>query len=148
VLDGERNRSLTIVKSRGTAHSNQVRELELSERGATLTDVYTGGGRVLMGTARMERERQLQIAAEHRSHDRERAAARLDAEIERLDGEIRGSEHALEQLRADAQRLRADDAEDDLSEALTRSLIHDERRGDAPGDEASPERSQGGGGGR
>lgn len=56
VRSGERNRSLTIVKSRGTAHSNQVRELVLSKSGPTLTDVYSVGGEVLMGTLRWERE--------------------------------------------------------------------------------------------
>ena len=54
---GERNRALTIVKSRGTKHSNQVRELILSDQGTTLTDVYTAGGVVLMGSARWEKER-------------------------------------------------------------------------------------------
>lgn len=53
---GERNRTLTIIKSRGTAHSNQVRELLLSDAGVTLADVYAAGGAVLLGTARWERE--------------------------------------------------------------------------------------------
>ncbi|MBC7781685.1 MAG: circadian clock protein KaiC [Proteobacteria bacterium] len=56
VRGGERNRGLSIVKSRGTAHSNQVRELLLSERGITLADAYIAGGEVLMGTLRWERE--------------------------------------------------------------------------------------------
>jgi circadian clock protein KaiC len=56
VRSGERNRALTIVKSRGTAHSNQVRELVLSKSGPTLTDVYSAGGEVLMGTLRWEKE--------------------------------------------------------------------------------------------
>ena len=54
---GERNRALTIVKSRGTKHSNQVRELILSDKGVTLTDVYTAGGKVLMGSLRWEKMR-------------------------------------------------------------------------------------------
>ena len=41
---GERNRGLSIIKSRGTAHSNQVRELVLSSAGVTLADAYTAGG--------------------------------------------------------------------------------------------------------
>ena len=45
VQDGERNRALTIVKSRGTGHSNQVRELTLSDEGVTLTDVFVAQGR-------------------------------------------------------------------------------------------------------
>ncbi len=56
--EGERNRALTIIKSRGTSHSNQVRELKLSKTGVTLTDVFTAHGEVLMGVARWERERQ------------------------------------------------------------------------------------------
>jgi len=54
--EGERNRALTIVKSRGTSHSNQVRELTLSDSGLDLVDVYAAGGEVLMGSARAERE--------------------------------------------------------------------------------------------
>jgi circadian clock protein KaiC len=56
VRSGERNRALTIIKSRGTWHSNQVRELVLSSAGPMLSDVYTAGGEVLMGTLRWEKE--------------------------------------------------------------------------------------------
>jgi circadian clock protein KaiC len=56
VRSGERNRALTIIKSRGTWHSNQVRELVLSGAGPALADVYTAGGEVLMGTLRWEKE--------------------------------------------------------------------------------------------
>ncbi len=58
VQDGERNRALTIVKSRGTGHSNQVRELTLTNDGVTLTDVFVAQGRVLMGVARWEWEQE------------------------------------------------------------------------------------------
>jgi circadian clock protein KaiC len=58
VQDGERNRALTIVKSRGTGHSNQVRELTLSNNGVTLTDVFVAQGKVLMGVARWEWEQE------------------------------------------------------------------------------------------
>ncbi len=58
VHEGERNRALTIVKSRGSGHSNQVRELVLSNSGVTLTDVFTAQGQVLMGVARWEREQE------------------------------------------------------------------------------------------
>jgi circadian clock protein KaiC len=56
VQDGERNRALTIVKSRGTGHSNQVRELTLSGAGVSITDVFIAQGKVLMGVARWEWE--------------------------------------------------------------------------------------------
>jgi circadian clock protein KaiC len=58
VQDGERNRALTIVKSRGTGHSNQVRELTLTNDGVTLTDVFVAQGKVLMGVARWEWEQE------------------------------------------------------------------------------------------
>lgn len=56
IHNGERNRALTIIKSRGTWHSNQVRELIMSSDGLMLADVYTAGGEVLMGTMRWEKE--------------------------------------------------------------------------------------------
>ena len=50
--NGERNRGLYILKSRGMAHSNQVREFILSDEGIQLRDVYIGLGGVLTGSAR------------------------------------------------------------------------------------------------
>jgi circadian clock protein KaiC len=64
VQAGERNRGLSIIKSRGTEHSNQVRELILSDAGVTLADIYTAGGEVLMGTLRWERESAERVAGE------------------------------------------------------------------------------------
>ena len=67
VQEGERNRALTIVKSRGMEHSNQVRELTLSGRGASLTDVYIAQGEALMGVARWQREQEERAKAK-RTH--------------------------------------------------------------------------------
>jgi circadian clock protein KaiC len=64
VQAGERNRALSIIKSRGTAHSNQVRELILSNAGVTLADIFTAGGEVLMGTMRWQKESAERVAAE------------------------------------------------------------------------------------
>jgi circadian clock protein KaiC len=64
VQAGERNRGLSIIKSRGTAHSNQVRELILSDTGVTLADIYTAGGEVLMGTLRWEKESAERVATD------------------------------------------------------------------------------------
>ncbi|MDB6033486.1 MAG: hypothetical protein JWM16_3824, partial [Verrucomicrobiales bacterium] len=64
VQAGERNRGLSIIKSRGTSHSNQVRELILSDAGVTLADIYTAGGEVLMGTMRYEKESAERVANE------------------------------------------------------------------------------------
>lgn len=64
VQAGERNRGLSIIKSRGTSHSNQVRELILSDAGVTLADIYTAGGEVLMGAMRWEKESAERVAHE------------------------------------------------------------------------------------
>jgi circadian clock protein KaiC len=50
--NGERNRGLYILKARGIAHSNQVREFRLSEHGLDIIDTYVGSEGVLMGSAR------------------------------------------------------------------------------------------------
>jgi circadian clock protein KaiC len=85
VQAGERNRGLSIVKSRGTAHSNQVRELILSDSGVTLADTYTAGGEVLMGTMRWEKERAEKVAAGTAEAAATLKRVRLDAEEAELE---------------------------------------------------------------
>ena len=80
VQAGERNRGISIIKSRGTAHSNQVRELILSNAGVTLADVYSAGGEVLMGTMRSEKESAERAANEMSEVARQLKRVTLDAE--------------------------------------------------------------------
>jgi circadian clock protein KaiC len=80
VQAGERNRGMSIIKSRGTAHSNQVRELILSSSGVTLADIYTAGGEVLMGTLRWEKESAERLADEVAEVAGELKRVSLDAE--------------------------------------------------------------------
>jgi circadian clock protein KaiC len=90
VQAGERNRGMSIIKSRGTAHSNQVRELILTDDGVTLADIYTAGGELVMGTMRWEKE-----SAERVASDVAEVAAQLN--LVRLD-----AEEAVLQVRAKA----------------------------------------------
>ena len=80
VQAGERNRGLSLIKSRGTAHSNQVRELILSDEGVTLADIYTAGGEVLMGTMRWQKESAERLASEAAEVAAQLNLVRLDAE--------------------------------------------------------------------
>jgi len=57
-IGGERNRGLYILKSRGMAHSNQIREFLLTNHGVELRDVYVGASGVLTGSARLTQEAQ------------------------------------------------------------------------------------------
>jgi circadian clock protein KaiC len=80
VQAGERNRGMSIIKSRGTAHSNQVRELILSDDGVTLADIYTAGGEVLMGSMRWQKESAERVAKEVAEVAAQLNLVRLDAE--------------------------------------------------------------------
>jgi circadian clock protein KaiC len=95
VQAGERNRGLSIIKSRGTAHSNQVRELVLSGAGVTLADTYTAGGEVLMGTLRWQKENAerraneiTEIAGKHKRVMLDAEAAELEVRIKSLQVEL------------------------------------------------------------
>ena len=70
--NGELNRGLYILKSRGTAHSNQVREFLLTDNGIELIDAYVGSEGVLMGSARAAQTAREPAVAEHREELRQR----------------------------------------------------------------------------
>jgi circadian clock protein KaiC len=82
-LGGERNRAMYVLKSRGMAHSNQIREFLLTDHGVVLRDVYVGPEGVLTGSMRTAQEareqatalgRQQQIGRRQRDLDRKRQA--------------------------------------------------------------------------
>jgi circadian clock protein KaiC len=107
--DGERNRLIFVIKSRGAAHSNQVREFVLSDQGAQLVDVFVGTEGVLTGSARrleMEREKRAATTREEELVRRRRAMAHrraeVDAEIARLRERLEAEESALEAEFSDA----------------------------------------------
>ena len=92
---GERNRAIHILKSRGMAHSNQVREFLLTEHGIDLVDVYSGAGQVLAGSARLAREAQERAdgvresqVAERRRRDLERKRVAMEARVEAMRAEF------------------------------------------------------------
>ena len=77
--NGERNRGLYILKARGIAHSNQVREFLLTDHGIELIDAYIGSEGVLMGSARLS-----QVAREKAAEiERQHATARKERELRR-----------------------------------------------------------------
>jgi circadian clock protein KaiC len=96
VQAGERNRALSIIKSRGTAHSNQVRELILSDSGVTLSDAYTAGGEVLMGTLRWEKESAARVQDEATEVTARLKRVRLDAEEAELGVRVKSLQIELE----------------------------------------------------
>lgn len=88
VRGGERNRTLSIIKSRGTGHSSQVREMVLSDSGVALRDVFVGGGEILMGSERWESERDEHLRAGQRAAEDALEASRRSAEVVELESRI------------------------------------------------------------
>ena len=94
-LNGERNRGLYILKSRGMAHSNQIQEFLLSNQGIGLIDIYTGFGDVLTGSARAAqdaREKASELVyrqeAERKLREQESKRKALEANIAALRAEF------------------------------------------------------------
>ncbi len=137
VRGGERNRSLSIVKSRGSAHSNQQPELVLSDKGIDLADVYEYGSEVLMGTARatkereeIETERRRQREREHRRMELERRIEQTKRELDRLSVELELEESQssetdrLERLHREHIKYRRDPG----GESLAMHAVNDEEK--------------------
>ena len=105
--NGERNRVMYILKSRGMAHSNQVREFVLSDKGIQLIDVYTGSGGMLTGSARvaqLEHERLQEMLdrqqAEAKRAEIRRRRATAHAQIESLQADLAAADQELKQIEA------------------------------------------------
>ena len=130
----ERNRALSILKSRGMAHSNQTREFLITAHGLELCDVYAGSGRVLTGVAREVQEAEDQatrLAArqeiERTQRQLERRRAALDAQIAALRAEFEAQEtETLAQVERQEARV--------AQVAQERVDIASSRKADAPTD--------------
>ncbi len=85
---GERNRCLSILKSRGMAHSNQIREFLLTDRGVELRDVYVGPEGVLTGSARLTKEAENDAAMLIRNQDVELRRIELERKRTTLEAQI------------------------------------------------------------
>jgi circadian clock protein KaiC len=85
---GERNRGLMVVKSRGMAHSNQMREYRLTNAGVQLMEVYTGAGGVLTGAARAAQETQELAAAMMQREEYDRQQRAVERRREALEAQI------------------------------------------------------------
>ncbi len=103
--NGERNRVLYVLKARGMAHSNQIREFLISDRGVDLVDAYIGASGVLTGSARAAQgalEKAAVLAAQQE-------AAQLKREVERkriaLDRQISGLRSDYETEAVELRRI-------------------------------------------
>jgi circadian clock protein KaiC len=116
--NGEHNRQLFLVKSRGMAHSNKVREFVMTNDGIVLRESYVGPEGVLIGSARLaqdarerERARQTELETERRNLDFARRRRRIEAQIEELRAQLADEEQELAGLQTDTAARRQQAAE-------------------------------------
>ncbi len=141
--NGERNRLLYVLKARGMAHSNQVREFRLTPEGIRMIDVYVGPAGVLTGTARLAqeaRERDAEAArreeVERRARELQQRHLALQAQIDALRLELETNVIERERLLAQAEQQHAASLRDRVAMALARHAD-----GMSPG--AAPRRRRG-----
>lgn len=136
-IGGERNRGLYVLKSRGMAHSNQIREFRLTNHGVELLDVYVGADGVLTGSARLSQEtkdqaaqllRQQEIQSKQFGLERKREA--MEAQIVVLRSEFEAEE--AEALKAIGIEKTREDRfiRDKVTMAISRSGDHDKKTTD------------------
>jgi circadian clock protein KaiC len=127
--NGEHNRVLSVLKSRGMAHSNQVREFLLTDRGIELADVYVGPQGVLTGSARSAQEAQEHSDALGRADDLQQRRDNLERERESVEARVaalwrtfRDESDAVDQLLSRGAAGREEGAEQRLEQGRLRSI--------------------------
>ena len=127
---GERNRTLTIIKSRGMAHSNQACEYRLSDAGLELVDTYVGATGVLTGSARVAKEAEDDAAMAAASEEiargeqeRERRRRTLERQIAELREQLEADDTALQQRIQEERRRLERRAADRVAMAKSRKAF-------------------------
>ena len=129
--DAERNRLLFVIKSRGTEHSNQVREFVLTKDGARLVDVSVGSAGVVTGSARAALGEQQRAEAARREQDtaaRRGALARRSAEVDAQIAVLRA--RLADETAALDRRVAQESGEAGLADMAHTALV--DARGDGP----------------
>jgi circadian clock protein KaiC len=129
-LDGERNRALYVLKSRGMAHSNQLREFLLTPQGVDLLDVYVGPEGVLTGSSRLSQEAREKADALVRRQDAERRDRERMRKREALEARIAALRKEFEAEEAEAETVGAQDISREQMIAESREAMSRSRQAD------------------
>ncbi|MGJ4892074.1 circadian clock protein KaiC [Bradyrhizobium sp. HKCCYLRH3099] len=126
--NGEHNRQLYLLKSRGMAHSNQVREFVMRADGIFLREVYVGPDGVLTGSARLAqeaRDRADQMLRsqemERRARDLERRRREITVQIETLKAQLASEEGEMERLKLEGSAVEDQRSADRIALVQSRS---------------------------
>lgn len=124
-FNGERNRTICTLKSRGMAHSNQVREFVLSDDGIALVDAYIGADHLLIGAARVTQETHELAAAELRRQDHQRKLLQLAGKAKAINAQIAALQAEAESDVAEANLAIAQEAlREKTTQQNTRAMAH------------------------
>jgi circadian clock protein KaiC len=129
-LGGERNRALYVLKSRGMAHSNQLREFLLTDHGIDLLDVYVGPEGVLTGSSRLSQEDREKATALERQQDADRRQRDRSRKREALEARITALRKEFEVEEEEASTFDAEDASREKSITKSREAMAHSRRAD------------------
>jgi circadian clock protein KaiC len=121
--DGEHNRLLFVLKSRGMGHSNQVREYQIGHDGINLLQPYIGPNGVLTGTARLRQEAFEQRAEDARIEAVERRKREVIKKRAELERQIAAMQAQLETQDLDEAFLSSDEANQASAEDRTRKTL-------------------------
>ncbi len=110
-INGERNRGLYILKSRGMAHSNQIREFLMSDQGIDLLEVYLGPNGMLTGSARATQEAEMRDEALARQQEVARRQRDLSRKRHTLELQLTALQADLANVTDEIDALHSDEAE-------------------------------------
>jgi circadian clock protein KaiC len=115
--NGERNRALYIMKSRGMKHSNQVREFIITGSGLQLVSVYLGNNGILIGSARESHQLEEVTGEELRGYSRHRRDIEIQRKRTVMESKIAGIREEFESLKDELSRMQQ---EEDLKKQIMR----------------------------
>jgi len=134
-LNGERNRGMYVLKSRGMANSNQIREFILTNHGVELREAYIGASGVLTGSARVAQEalenaevliRKQDIERKKRELERKRKA--MEAQIASLNADFKSAEsEAVKMIKTEQDTIKRLE-EDKIEMAVSRKSVAESRK--------------------
>ena len=119
-VNGERNRCIYVLKSRGMSNSNQIREFLMSKDGIRLLPVYVGSGTVLTGSARISQEARERAESLQRQQTAEEQQRVLSGKRKALEAQIAALrlEYAQEEARATLVKQHDERRERELSQEM------------------------------
>jgi circadian clock protein KaiC len=143
--NGERNRLLEVVKSRGMAHSNQVREFLITDSGVDLRDVYTGLDGIALGSARVGAEARERTERARREAELQRRRRAVEAKRAALEAQIAAMRADLDYEISEVDLAAREEEARSSGELDSRAVIEAARRADtAPARGRAPDGGESG----